>query len=346
MARELTILSALNEALHQEMERDERVVMFGEDIVGGAGRDHLDPAYGDAWGGPFGVTKGLEPRFGRERMIDTQIAETGFVGASIGAAFAGLRPIAELMYVDFIGACYDQLVNQASKLRYVYGAKCSIPLVLRTVVGAGFRAGNEHSQTLYPLIGHIPGLKAVAPATAADAKGLLIAAIRDDNPVIVFEHKRMYMRADDVPEEPYTIPIGQARIARHGNDLTIVALQRMVPEALEAAEILASRGIDAEVIDLRTIAPLDEATVLTSVERTGHLVIADESYPRHSVASEVASVVAEHAFGAIKGPISKVLPPNTPIPFSPPLEDAWLPDAARIVEGAERTLGIREPQDA
>lgn len=346
MARELTILQALNEALHQEMERDDRVVMFGEDIVGGAGRDHLDPAYGDAWGGPFGVTKGLEPRFGRERMVDTQIAETGFVGASIGAAFAGLRPVAELMYVDFLGSCYDQLVNQASKLRYVYGAKCSIPMVLRTVVGAGFRAGNEHSQTLYPIVGHIPGLKAVAPATAADAKGLLIAAIRDDDPVVVFEHKRMYMRSDEVPEEPYTIPIGQARIAREGRDITIVALQRMVPEAIEAAQILADRGIDAEVIDLRSVAPLDETAVLDSVASTGRLVVADESYPRYSVASEIASIVAEHAFGDLQAPICKILPPNTPIPFSPPLEDAWLPDAARIVAGAERALGIQEPQDA
>ncbi len=346
MARELTILSALNEALHQEMARDERIVMFGEDIVGGAGRDNLDPAYGDAWGGPFGVTKGLEPRFGRSRMVDTQIAETGFVGAAIGAAFAGLRPIAELMYVDFIGSCYDQLVNQASKLRYVYGAKCSIPLVLRTVVGAGFRAGNEHSQTLYPLIGHIPGLKAVAPATAADAKGLLIAAIRDDNPVVFFEHKRMYMRSGEVPEESYTIPIGKATIARSGTDVTIVALQRMVPEALEAATILADRGISAEVIDLRTVAPLDETTVLESVARTGHLVIADESYPRHSVASEISSIVAEYAFDALNGPICKILPPNTPIPFSPPLEDAWLPNAARIVAGAEQALGLRKVHDA
>lgn len=339
MARELTVLAALREALDLEMDRDDSVVLFGEDIVGGAGRDELDASLGDAWGGPFGVTKGLGPKYGRGRVVDTQIAETGFVGASIGAAFAGLRPVAELMYVDFLGACYDQLINQASKLRYVYGAKTSIPMVLRTVVGAGFRAGNEHSQTFYPLIGHIPGLKAVAPSNPADAKGLLAAAIRDDDPVVMFEHKRMYMRTGVVPEESYTIPIGVAATPRQGRDVTIVALQRMVPEALDAAETLADNGIDAEVIDLRSVSPLDERTVLDSVARTGRLVIADESYPRHSVASEISSIVAEHAFGSLLAPIAKVLPPNTPVPFSPPLEDAWLPSAPQILEAVQRTLG-------
>src|SRR3954451_8249409 len=250
--RELTIKDAINEALAQEMAADDRVVLFGEDIAGGAGRDEEYPEAADAWGGPFGVTQGLLGKFGRRRVIDTAIAETGFVGASVGAAVAGLRPVAEIMYVDFIGTSFDQLLNQAAKLRYVYGGKVSVPLVIRTVVGAGFRAGAEHSQTLYSLYTHIPGLKVVAPSTAYDAKGLLIAAIRDPDPVIFMEHKRLYMRTSEVPEEPYVIPLGEARIARDGHDVTIVGVQKMVHTALDAAESLALEGISCEVIDPRT----------------------------------------------------------------------------------------------
>jgi len=216
--RTLTIKDAINEALAQEMAADDRVILFGEDIAGGAGRDEYYPEAADAWGGPFGVTKGLLAKFGRRRVVDTAIAETGFVGASVGAAIAGLRPVAEIMYVDFIGTSFDQLLNQAAKLRYVYGGKVSVPMVVRTVVGAGFRAAAEHSQTLYSLYTHIPGLKVVAPATAYDAKGLLIAAIRDPDPVIFMEHKRLYMRECEVPEEPYTVALGEARIGRNRRD--------------------------------------------------------------------------------------------------------------------------------
>src|SRR3990170_2958208 len=220
MIRELTMKDAINEALAQEMEADERVVLFGEDIAGGAGRDDAYPEAADAWGGPFGVTKGLLTRFGRERVIDTAIAETGFVGAAIGAAIAGLRPVAEIMYIDFIGTSFDQILNQAAKMRYVYGGKVSIPMVVRTVAGAGFRAGAEHSQALYSLYTHVPGLKVIAPSTAYDAKGLLTAAIRDPDPVVFIEHKRLYMRSSHVPEEPYVIPLGVADVVREGSDVT------------------------------------------------------------------------------------------------------------------------------
>jgi pyruvate/2-oxoglutarate/acetoin dehydrogenase E1 component len=336
--RLLTVKDAVNEALAQEMERDSRVFLMGEDIAGGAGRDHIHPPALDAWGGPFGVTKGLVQRFGRSRVRDTAIAETGFIGAAVGAAFAGLRPVAELMYVDFMGVCFDQLLNQAAKLRYVYGGKTSIPMVLRTVVGAGFRAAAEHSQTLYSLFTHVPGLKAVAPTTPYDAKGLLIAAIRDPDPVVVFEHKRLYMLQGEVPEEPYTIPLGRAVVRREGTDVTIVGIQKMSLVALEAAERLAPDGISAEVIDPRSLSPLDEDTILTSVRKTGRLVVVDESNPRCGLAADIAALAAERAFEALCAPIKKVTAPHAPVPFSPPLEDAYVPDAARVIAAVRAIL--------
>ncbi|CAN5745111.1 alpha-ketoacid dehydrogenase subunit beta [soil metagenome] len=339
MTRELTIKDAINEALAQEMAADDRVVLFGEDIAGGAGRDDVHPEAADAWGGPFGVTKGLLGRFGRERVIDTAIAETGFIGASIGAAYAGLRPVAEIMYVDFIGTSFDQLLNQAAKMRYVYGGKVSIPMVVRTVAGAGFRAGAEHSQTLYSLYTHIPGLKVVAPATAADAKGLLIAAIRDPDPVIFIEHKRLYMRSTHVPEEPYVIPLGVADVVREGSDVTIVGIQKMVHTALDAAEGLAQEGISAEVIDPRTLSPLDAGTIIRSVRKTGHLVVVDESNPRCSLATDIAALVASEAFDALRGPVRLVTAPHTPVPFSPPLEDAYIPSAEKVAAAVREARG-------
>ncbi|NOY55627.1 MAG: alpha-ketoacid dehydrogenase subunit beta [Actinobacteria bacterium] len=338
MTRRLNIKDAINEALRQEMAADDRVILMGEDIAGGAGRDDTYPEAADAWGGPFGVTKGLLPRFGRNRVMDTAIAETGFVGAAIGAAIAGLRPVVEIMYVDFIGTSFDQLLNHAAKLRYVYGGKVSVPLVVRTVAGAGFRAAAEHSQTLYSLYTHVPGLKVVAPSTAADAKGLLIAAIRDPDPVIFIEHKRLYMYDEPVPEEPYTIPFGVARIVRSGSDVTIVGVQKMVHTALDAAKVLASEGIEAEVIDPRTYSPLDEQTILSSVEKTGRLVVVDESHPRCSLATDIAALVAESAFDALRGPIRMVTGAHAPVPFSPPLEDAYVPDAARVVAAVRSGL--------
>ncbi len=339
MTRILNIKDSINEALRQEMAADDRVILMGEDIAGGAGREDVYPEASDAWGGPFGVTQGLLPLYGRERVMDTAIAETGFVGAAIGAAVVGLRPVVEIMYIDFIGTSFDQLLNHAAKLRYVYGGKVSVPLVVRTVAGAGFRAAAEHSQALYSLYTHIPGLKVVAPATAADAKGLLISAIRDPDPVIFIEHKRLYMREEEVPEESYTIPLGVARIAREGSDVTIVGVQKMVYTSLHAAEQLSAEGIEAEVIDPRSYSPLDEQAILSSVEKTGRLVVVDESHPRCSLATDIAALAAESAFEALRSPIRMVTGAHAPVPFSPPLEDAYIPDPARVVAAVRSQLG-------
>ena len=328
--RTLTMKDAINEALTQAMEADPTVIMMGEDIAGGAGRDD-HPGAMDAWGGPFGVTKGLATRFGRQRVRDTTIAEAGFFGAAVGAAMTGLRPIVELMYVDFAGVSYDQMINQAAKMRYMFGGKQRVPMVMRTVVGAGFRAAAEHSQTLYSIFTHIPGLKTVAPSTPADAKGLLLAAIQDDDPVVFFEHKRLYMTTGPVDEDPTPIPLGTARIRREGTDLTIVAVQRMVNFSLEAAQILASEGIEVEVVDPRSYSPLDERTILESVRRTGRLLVVDESYPRCGLATDIAALAADKAFGALKAPVKTLTAPHTPVPFSPPLEDFYLPLPPKIV---------------
>jgi pyruvate dehydrogenase E1 component beta subunit len=342
MPRELTVKDAINEALAQEMAADERVVLLGEDIGGGAGRDDQYPDALDAWGGPFGVTQGLQTRFGRKRVVDTAIAETGFVGAAVGAAIAGLRPVVEIMYVDFLGTSFDQLLNHAAKLRYVYGGKVSVPMVVRTVAGAGFRAAAEHSQTLYSLYTHVPGLKVVAPATAHDAKGLLLAAIRDPDPVIFIEHKRLYMRPGEVPEEPYEIPLGTASILRQGSDVTIIGVQKMAHTALDAAARLAEDGIDAEVIDPRSYSPLDTPTILGSVIRTGRLVVVDESHPRCSLATDIAALAASKAFDSLRAPVQMVTGAHSPVPFSPPLEDAYIPSVDRVVE-AVRTV-VHHPQ--
>jgi pyruvate/2-oxoglutarate/acetoin dehydrogenase E1 component len=327
MARILTFRKALSEAFRQVMEEDPRVIMMGEDIAGGQGA----PGEQDAWGGDLGITKGLYGRFGPARVLDTPISETAYLGAAVGAASAGLRPIAELMYVDFMGVCFDPLLNQAAKIRYMFGGKARLPLVVRTQMGAGLRAGSQHSQCLYPIFTHIPGLKCVVPSSAYDAKGLMIASVRDDDPVVFFEHKVMYDTiSDDVPESPYAIPLGEANVIRDGDDATIVAVGRMVHMAIEAATSLEREGIDCEVIDPRTISPLDEDTILESVRRTGRLVIVDEAYPRCGFAADLSSIVAEKAFPALKAPIRKVTPPHTPVPFAPNLEDLWLPDAIKV----------------
>ncbi len=335
--RELTVKDAINEALFQAMEADPDVILMGEDIAGGAGRDH-HPGAMDAWGGPFGVTQGLATRFGRERVMDTTIAEAGFFGAAVGAAMTGLRPVVELMYVDFAGVSYDQMLNQAAKVRYMFGGKQRVPMVVRTVVGAGFRAAAEHSQTLYSLFTHVPGLKTVAPSSAADAKGLLLTAIADDDPVVFFEHKRLYMTKEHVPEAPEPIPFGQAKVVREGAHLTIVAVQRAVHFALEAAAALAEGGIEVEIIDPRTYSPLDEATILASVAKTGHALIVDESYPRCSLATDIAALIADEGFADLKGPVKRLTAPHTPVPFSPPLEDAYLPLPPKIVAAVRAQL--------
>ncbi|MBN6038009.1 alpha-ketoacid dehydrogenase subunit beta [Amycolatopsis sp. 195334CR] len=333
MARTISYREAINEALAQEMERDESVIVLGEDNAGGAG----SPGDDDAWGGVLGVTKGLYHRF-PGRVLDTPISESAFVGAAVGAATAGLRPVAELMFIDFMGVCFDQIFNQAAKFRYMFGGKAVTPVTIRTMYGAGLRAAAQHSQVLYPLFTHIPGLKVVVPSSPYEAKGLLIQSIRDDDPVIFCEHKAMYDMAGEVPEDSYAIPFGEANVVLDGDDVTIVALGRMVPVAVEAARELAASGISAEVIDPRTTSPLDTETILESVENTGRLVVVDEASPRCNLGTDISALVAREAFGALKGPIELVSPPHTPVPFADSLEDLYLPDAQKVVNAAKSVV--------
>jgi acetoin:2,6-dichlorophenolindophenol oxidoreductase subunit beta len=341
MAREITYQTAINEALAQEMERDPTVVVFGEDVAGGMEA----PGEDDAWGGVLGVTKGLYHKY-PGRVLDTPISESAYVGAAAGAAASGLRPVAELMFVDFMGVCLDQIFNQAAKFRYMFGGKAKTPMVIRTMWGAGIRAASQHSQALYPIFTHIPGLKVALPATPYDAKGLLIAAIRDDDPVIFFEHKVLYDTKGDVPEEPYALPFGEANIVREGGDVTVVALGRMVSFAQEAAEALAGEGIDCEIIDPRTTSPLDEDTILESVENTGRLVVVDEASPRCGMASDIAARVAQEAFADLKAAPRMVTAPHTPVPFSPVLEDAYVPTTESIAAAVRETTGSGAPAPA
>lgn len=333
MDRKITYKQAINEALAQEMERDKTVIVMGEDVVGGSGTD----GQMDAWGGVLGVTKGLWEKFG-DRVIDTPITESAFVGAAIGAATSGLRPVVELMFVDFMGVCFDQIFNQGAKFRYMFGGKAVTPLVVRTMMGAGLRAAAQHSQALYPIFTHIPGLKCVVPSSPYDAKGLLIQAIRDNDPVIFFEHKALYSLSGEVPEEPYTIPFGEAHCVREGRDVTIVALGRMVHVAMDAAALLAREGVDSEILDLRTTSPMDEDTILESVEKTGRLVVIDEASPRCNIATDVSALVAQKAFGSLKAPIRMVCPPHTPVPFSDVLEDMYIPDPPQAAAAVREVM--------
>jgi pyruvate/2-oxoglutarate/acetoin dehydrogenase E1 component len=324
MARTISYREAINEALAQEMERDASVIVMGEDNAGGEG----SPGEMDAWGGVLDRFPG--------RVLDTPISESAFIGAAIGAATRGMRPVAELMFIDFMGVCFDQIFNQAAKFRYMFGGKAVTPVVIRTMWGAGLRAAAQHSQSLLPVFTHVPGLKVAAPSNAYDAKGLLIQAIRDDDPVIFAEHKMLYDTAADVPEESYAIPFGEANVVREGGDVTIVAIGRMVHTALEAAGELTGSGVQAEVIDPRTTSPLDVDTILESVENTGRLVVVDESNPRCSLATDIAATVAQDAFGSLRAPIQMVTGPHTPVPFADALEDLFIPDAAKIA-GAVKT---------
>ena len=329
-----TFRAALNEALHQEMAADPRVVIFGEDITGGKGGDGEE----DAWGGAFGVSKGLLQAFGPNRVLDTPITESAFVGAAAGAALTGLRPVVEIMFVDFIGVCLDQVMNQAAKFRYMFGGKARTPMVLRATYGGGARSASQHSQALYPIFTHIPGLKVVIPSNPADAKGLLIQAIRDDDPVVFLEHKMLYDEMGDVPDRPYSTPFGEARVVREGKDATIVALGRMVGRAEQAARVLAGEGIQVTIIDPRTTSPLDTDTILEFAKMTGRVVVVDEASPRCGMAADIASLIVEEAFDALKAPIIKVTPPHTPVPYSPALEDAYLPSVARIADAVRRVV--------
>ena len=338
MTRKVTFMKAINEGLEQAMEKDDRVFLLGEDIAGGAEVPHLEKENEDAWGGVFGVTKGLMPKFGRERVIDTPISEMGYMGAAVGAAATGLRPVPELMFNDFIGFCFDTILAQGSKMRYMFGGKAKIPMTVRTCHGAGASAAAQHSGSYYGMLGSIPGVKVVVPSNPYDAKGLLLAAIEDDNIVIFSEDKTLYGLKGEVPEEYYTVEIGKAKIKREGSDLTIVTIGKMLYVALEVAETLAADGISVEVIDLVTVAPWDQGTILDSVKKTGRLIVIDEANPHNNTATDIASVVSDKAFDYLDGPIKCVCAPNTPVPFATNLEQLYLPNAERVLATAAELI--------
>src|SRR5215218_1836332 len=316
--RTMTYQQAIHEALQIAMREDPTVVLLGEDIAGGAMVDHL--VNDDAWGGPMGVTKGLVQEFGRNRVLDTPITEAGFIGAAVGAAATGLRPVAELMFVD------------------LFGGKAKCPVTIRTQIGAGVSAAGQHSGVHYSVFAHMPGIKCVVPSTPADAKGLLLSAIRDDDLVMFFENKVLYGTKGEVPEGDEGIPLGVADVKREGDDITIVAISRMVNQALAAADVLSAEGIEAEVIDPRTLSPLDDETILSSVAKTHRLVIVDEDNPRCSAATDIAAMVADRGFDTLDAPIKRVTAPHTPVPFSPPLEQFYVPSAERIAEAVREIV--------
>jgi acetoin:2,6-dichlorophenolindophenol oxidoreductase subunit beta len=323
--RELTYSQALNEALREEMRRDPTVFVLGEDVG----------VWGDK-GGVFGVTKGLLDEFGAERVRDTPISEEAIVGVAVGAALTGMHPVAELMYFDFVTMAMDPIVNQAAKLRYMFGGQVQVPMVLRSNIGASGGKAAQHSQSLESWMMHVPGLKVALPGTPHDAKGMLKAAVRDGNPVIFLEHKLLYFQKGPVPENDYTVPLGKAAVRRTGRHLTIVATQWMCQQAEKAAEKLAEDGIEAEVIDLRSLVPLDIETVLESVRKTNRLLVAHEAVERGGWAAEVAMEVMENAFDDLDAPIARVCGENVPIPFAPTLEEVVMPGADRIEEAARK----------
>ncbi|MBU7315757.1 alpha-ketoacid dehydrogenase subunit beta [Paenibacillus oleatilyticus] len=337
MTRKISMSAAINEAMKLAMRKDENVILMGEDVAGGAAVDHLQDD--EAWGGVLGVTKGIVQEFGRDRVLDTPITEAGYIGAAMTAAATGLRPIAELMFNDFIGSCLDQVLNQGAKFRYMFGGKAQVPVTIRTTHGAGFRAAAQHSQSLYALFTSIPGIKVVVPSTPYDAKGLLLASIEDNDPVIFFEDKTLYNMTGEVPEGYYTIPLGKADIKRAGSDLTIVAIGKQVQTALTAARQLSQKGIEAEVVDPRSLSPLDEDTILASVAKTNRLIVIDEANPRCSIATDIAALVADKAFDSLDAPIKRITAPHTPVPFSPPLEDIYLPTPQKVLEVVAELLG-------
>ncbi|MDB4299530.1 alpha-ketoacid dehydrogenase subunit beta [bacterium] len=321
----MSIREAINQTLHEEMTRDERVVVMGEDVA-------------SAQGGVYGITEGLPDRFGLARVIDTPITESAIIGAAGGAALTGLRPVAELMFVDFLGVCLDQILNQIAKFRYMFGGQARTPIVIRTMIGAGGGTGPQHSQILYPLLAAIPGLKVVVPSNAADAKGLLAEAIRQDDPVVFCEHKALYMDECEVPEGEFLIPFGQARTIVEGSDITVVAISRMAIIATQAAQELAREGIKVEVIDPRTLSPLDDGAILRSLAKTGRLVVVDEANPICSMASEIAAIVVERGFDYLDAPVRRVTAPHTPVPATPCLEALYVPTVAQVVQAIKATL--------
>ena len=322
--RELTMAEAVREAIAEEMRRDPRVFVIGEDVAEA--------------GTPFKVLSGLVSEFGVQRVIDTPISEPGFTGIAVGAAMTGMRPVVDIMFGDFITLIMDQMVNQAAKIHYMSGGKFKVPMVLRTTLGATRRSGAQHSQSLHALFSHIPGLKVVVPSTPADAKGLLKSAIRDENPVAFFEHKMMFRNKGPVPEGEFTIPLGVADIKRSGNDITMIATSNMVSVALLAAQRLAEKGIDSEVVDPRTIFPLDKTALIESAKKTGRVLIIDEGYTQFGVTAEIASVIAEGAFYFLDAPVKRLGAMDVPVPFSPALEDLTVPNVASVTAAAESLI--------
>lgn len=323
---ELKFWQAVNEALGEELERDGSVVVFGEDV-------------GKA-GGPFGASRGLRDRFGPDRVRDTPISEGAITGVAVGAAMCGLRPVVEIMYFDFATLAIDQLVNQAAKMRYMSGGTLSVPMTMLTFCGSGRGSGPQHSQSLEAWLAHVPGLSVVYPSNPADAKGLLKASIRSADPVVFIESSRLWTTRGKVPESPdHLVPIGKAATPRSGSDVTLVSWGWAVTRTLAAAELLAAGGIDAEVIDLRTISPLDETAILESVTRTGHLVVVHDASGPFGPGAEIAALVAEHAFDALRGPVARVTPPFAPAPFADQLEHAYYPTADRIAAVARMAVG-------
>lgn len=323
--REITLGQAVREALAEELRRDPRVLVMGEDIAEA--------------GHPFKVLTGLVDEFGAERVLDTPISEAGFTGVAVGAAMTGLRPVVDIMFGDFITLTMDQMVNQAAKVHYMSGGHWQVPMVMRTTLGATRRSAAQHSQSLHAWFCHVPGLKVVLPSTPYDAKGLLKTAIRDDNPVVFFEDKMMYRLKGPVPEQEYTIPLGVADIKRAGDDLTIVATSSMVQVALGAAALLEKQGISAEVVDPRTLWPLDEKTLIASAQKTSRVIVMDEGYGRYGVGAEIAAVIQEGAFFDLEAPVKRLGAMHVPIPFSPPLEDATVPTEQTVFEAAKALCG-------
>jgi pyruvate dehydrogenase E1 component beta subunit len=320
--KEVRYIKAINEALHEEMARDENVFLIGEDV--------------GAPGGAFGGTRGLLQAFGERRVKDTPISESAIVGLALGAAMKGLRPVVEVMFADFLPVCMDQIVNQIAKTRFMFGGQFTAPLVIRAPGGAGLNAGPQHSQSLEAWFAHVPGLKVVMPATPADAKGLLKSAIRDDDPVLFLEHKALYATSGQIPEEEYLVPLGKADVRRAGKDVTIVTASRMVQQSLDAAETLAGQGTDAEVIDLRSLTPLDRRTIFNSVEKTSRLVIAHEAVKAFGIGAEIAAMVSEEMIDVLDAPVVRVGAPFSPVPFSQ--EGDYLPNASDIVRAVEKVM--------
>ena len=330
--RVLSGAAAINETIRQTMEFDRSVIVIGEDIAGGAG---LGGKNEGAMGGSFGVTRGLIEQFGPIRVRDTPISEAAIAGIAIGGAAAGLRPIVDMMWSSFTPLAFDQIFNQAAKMRYMFGGQVKVPVVFRMAMGAGLGAAGQHSDTLYSLFTHIPGLKVVVPSSPYDAKGLLTAAVADNNPVLFFEHMGLYGMKEEVPESSYEIPLGDAKIVRDGTDITVIATSMMVNKSLDAADQLRERNISIEVIDPRTLSPIDNKKICRSARKTGRVIIVDESPPRCSIAADIAAMVSESTFDSLKAPVKRVTSPHSPVPLSPPLEEAYIPSVQRIIAAAE-----------